>query len=91
MRKKYFIILLIFVIGLILFGFGFYSLIFVDPVVYIRTTGRTPFQLLVANGAIDLILGLGCIIGSAIRWRTRNQMEPKKKWIKRNNTRYNHR
>ena len=91
MRKKYFFILLIFSIGFILLGIGFYNLIFADPIVYFTTNGRTPFQLKVANGTIELILGLGCIIGSVIRWRTRNQIEPKRKWIKRNNTRYNHR
>lgn len=88
MEKKknkflYFIILLSF--GLILTFIGLLMLLFEKPSIYNLIGGRYPNQLVVENGLLELITGLGFILGSILTFRSKNKKMQKHKWEKRDN------
>jgi hypothetical protein len=85
MNRKYLFTLLFLAIGLTLTILGVNMMLFEKPSIYTMTTGRYPYQMIVANGTIELIVGLGFILGGIIRWRNRNKIEQKHKLKKREN------
>lgn len=74
--------IILLVIGLLITAIGLYTLFFKEPVVFINSYRN---QLTVSDGSLELLIGLGFIIGSLMRYLYRNENEEKKNHEKRKN------
>ena len=71
-NKRIRLSIILFITGSIFFVFGIDRLLFGEPSVFMD---NYRYQIIVSNGTIQLIMGIGFMIGGVIHFRKRNEKE----------------
>jgi hypothetical protein len=72
-KKKNLQIITFIVVGVISFSWGLLKYFFSAPNVFVSSSGRQPYQIIVSDGSSLIFMGLALIIGGLIKKKNSNK------------------